>query len=251
MSLDAYALSADWDATIGGDSDRRTEAPDKGPPRTDGDRPQNGTFLFQGEIPGMGGFHFEFAVDLMVVAVDPEVLDLRIGLVDVDDLLAGKKGRQTLLPKEVTTFDFPFGLRGWGIAKADAVEVEGLAQLGKGLGVMSEEEAVIIDVDFQRQSVFDKGGRQEIQIGQEEFALIDFGAGEDTAAIIEHVDHWKEMRGVDEPLVRRGVQLPEFTDVAALPTFDRSVGAAVRLGVVEVVSNSPVTDLSPVEAVVA
>ena len=130
VSLDAYALSADWDATVGGDSDGRTEAPDKGPPGTDGYRPQNGTFLLQGEIPGVGGFHLEFAVDLMVVAVKPKVLDLRISLVDVGDSFAGKEGWQTLLPKEVTAFDFPFGLRGWGVTEADAVEAKGLAQLG-------------------------------------------------------------------------------------------------------------------------
>ena len=199
----------------------------------------------------MGGFHVEFAVDLMVVAVEPEVLDMRISLVDVGDLFASEEGGQTLLPKEVTAFDFPFGLRGWGIAKADAVEVEGLAQLGEGLGVMSEEDAMIIDIDFQRQPVFDKGGRQEIQIGQEQFALIDFGAGEDPAAIIEHVDHRKELGALDEPLVRGGVHLPEFTDLAALPTFDGSVGAVVRPGVGEVVGDGPVTDLSPVQAVAA
>lgn len=41
VSLDAYALSADWDATIGGDSDGRADAPDEGPPGTGGDRSQN------------------------------------------------------------------------------------------------------------------------------------------------------------------------------------------------------------------
>jgi hypothetical protein len=251
VSLDAYTLSADRDATIGGDSDRRADAPDEGPPGTGGDRSQSGAFLLQGEIPSMGGFHLEFAVDLMVVAMESEVLDMRISLVEVGDLFACEEGGQTLLPKEVTAFDFPFGLRGWGIAKADAVEVEGSAQLGEGLGVMSEEDAMIIDIDFQRQPVFVKGGGQEIQIGQEQFALIDFGAGEDTAAIIEHVDHRKELRAVDEPLVRRGVQLPKFTDLTALPTFDRSLGAVVRPGVGEVFSDGPVTDLSPVQAVAA
>ena len=217
VSLDAYALSADGDTAIGSDFDGRADAPNEGPPGTDGDRPQNGTFILEGEIPSMGGFHSEFAMDLVVVAVETEALDMGISLVDVGDLFAGKEGGQALLPKEVTSFDFTLGLRGWGIAEADAVEVKGLAQLCKSLGVMSEEDAVIIDIDFQRQPVFDKGGGKEIQIGDEQLALIDFGTGEDTAAIIEHVDHWKETRAVDEPLVRRGVQLPEFTNGLPLP----------------------------------
>lgn len=193
----------------------------------------------------------EFAVDLMVVAVETEILDMRISLVDIGDLLTGKEGGQALLPKEVTAFDFPFGLWGWGIAEADAIEVESLAQLSKSLGMLSKEDAVIIDIDFQRQPVFDKGSWQEIQIGQEQFTLIDFGAGEDPAAIVEHVEHRKELGAVDEPLVRSRVELPEFTDLAALPTFDGSVGAAVRSGVGKVVGDSPVTDLSAVQAVAA
>lgn len=39
VSLDACGLSADWDATIGGDSDGGAEAPDERPPGTEGDRP--------------------------------------------------------------------------------------------------------------------------------------------------------------------------------------------------------------------
>ena len=251
VSLDAYALRADGDAPVGADFDGGAKAPDERPPGTSGDRSQHGAFLLAGEMPGSGGFHFEFAMDLVVVAVETQVLDLGIGLVEVGDLLTGKEGGQALLPKEVTAFDFAFGLRGWGIAEADAIEVESLTQLGQRMGLLSEEDAVIININFQRQPVIDKGGRQEIQISQEPFALIDFGAGKDTAAIIEHVDHGKELRGVGEPLARRGIQLPEFTDLAALPTFDRSVWTAVRLGVGEVVGEGPAADLSPVQTIVA
>ena len=60
-----------------------------------------------------------------------------------------------------------------------------------------------IDIDFQGQAALDESGRQEIQIGQEEFAFIDFGASENAAAVIEHIDHRKELGAIGEPGVGR------------------------------------------------
>jgi len=151
----------------------------------------------------------------------------------------------------VTAFDFALGLRGRGVKERDAVEMQGSAQLGQRLGVMVEEEAVEIDIDFQRQAILDEGGGQEIQIGQEQFPLIDFGAGENTAAVIEHVDHGKQAGVVGKPRVGRGIQLPEFTDAAALPTFDRGPYPVVGLGVGEVVFNGPAANLSSIDLEVA
>ena len=73
-----------------------------------------------------------------------------IGLIDVSDLFTGEVSGQSLLPEEVTAFDFSLGLWGWGVTEADAIEVQGLAELGQGLRVLGEEEAVKIDIDFQR-----------------------------------------------------------------------------------------------------
>ena len=89
------------------------------------------------------------------------------------------------------------------------------------------------------------------QVGQKQFLLIDFGAGEDAAAVIQHVEHGKEDGRVGKPGVGRGVQLPEFTDPAALPTFDRRGGAVIGLGMGEVVFQGPSANLSPVDFVAA
>ena len=64
------------------------------------------------------------------------------------------------MPEEVRTLDFAFGLRGRSVAKGDAVEVKGATQLGESLGDMGEEEGMEIDVNLQRQAVFDEGGRE-------------------------------------------------------------------------------------------
>ena len=57
-----------------------------------------------------------------------------VGLVNVGDLFTGEVSGQAFLPEEVTAFDFAFGLRGWGVTKADAVEVQSLTQLGQSVG---------------------------------------------------------------------------------------------------------------------
>jgi hypothetical protein len=81
--------------------------------------------------------------------MEPQCLDMRVGLVEVGDVFAGEVGGQALLPEEVRALDFAFGLRGWSIAEGNAIEVKGSAQLGEGVWDMGEEEAVEVYVDFQ------------------------------------------------------------------------------------------------------
>ena len=88
------------------------------------------------------------------------MVDVGIGLVEVGDLFTGKVSGETILPEEVRSLNFAFGLRGRSVAKGDAVEVKGATQLGESLRGMGEEEGMEIDVDLQRQTVFDEGGRE-------------------------------------------------------------------------------------------
>lgn len=218
----AQELGADGHAAVHADPEVGAQAPDKGPPRAVGHGLQSGAFFFERKVPGLLGFHFEFAVDFMLVTMEAQGLDMRIGLVEVGDIFAGEVSGQSFLPEEVGAFDFAFGLRGGGIAEGDAVEEKSPAQLGKRVWGMGEEEAVEIDIDFQGHSKFEEGGGQKIKVSQEVFGLVDFGAGEDAAAIIEHIDHGKGSGAAREPVMGRGVQLPEFADAAALPAPDGS-----------------------------
>ena len=156
MGLQAETLRADGDAAIGADFKGSAEAPDKRPPRAARDRAQDGAFLFLGQVPGLLRFHLEFTMDFMLVAVQAQMLDMRVGLVDVREVLTGKEGRQALLPEGVFAFDLALGLRCGGVTKAHAIEVQGPAQLSEGLRIMGEEETMVIDIEFQRQSVFDE-----------------------------------------------------------------------------------------------
>ena len=99
-------------------------------------------------------------MSFVLVAMETQLVDMGIGLVEVGDLFTGKVSGETILPEEVRALDFAFGLRGRSVAKGDTVEVKGAAQLGESLWGMGEEEAMEIDIDFQGHSQFDEGGGQ-------------------------------------------------------------------------------------------
>jgi hypothetical protein len=90
--------------------------------------------------------------------------------------------------------DFSFGLGRWGIKEADVVELERRAKLGECLGILGEENGVIINVDLQRASVGQESDREEIEVGQEEFTAIDFGGDEESAAVVDHIEHGEIQR---------------------------------------------------------
>jgi len=106
---------------------------------------------------------------------------------------------------------------------------------------------VIIDVDLQGPAVGQEGGGEEIQVGEQEFPVIDFGADDDAAAIVEHVKHGKVQRAAGEPPMGRSVQLPEFADLGALPSAHGSLRALERGGMRATILDGPVTDLGAVE----
>ena len=249
--LDAEALGADRDAPIVGDFDDGAFTPDEGPPRTAWNGPQHGTLFFFGRVPGLLGFHLEFAMEFVLVAMAAQVGEVEIGLREIGDVFAGEKGGETVLPELVFAFDFAFGLRRGGVAEGDAVEVEGLAELGEGVGDMSEEEGVEVHIEFQGQAAFEKGGREEVVIGQEVFMLVEFGAGEEAAAIVEHVQHGEEAFAAREPAMGRGVELPEFADLGALPAADGGGGLALEVGRGELIFEGPTADLGAIHFEIA
>ena len=76
-----------------------------------------------------------------------------------------------------------------------------------------------IDVEAQREAVFEEGAREEVKIGGEVFGGVDACADAAAAAVVEHVEE-REQRAVRPPAVRGGVELPERADLAALPAAD-------------------------------
>lgn len=183
------ALGSDGNAAVGADLEDGAHAPNIRPPRAFGRGAQHGALFLFGQLPGALRGLLQFAVDFLSVMMQPQSLDVGVGLLEVRDRFAGKIGREAFLPELVFALDFAFGLRGWGIKEANVVELEGPAQLGEGVGGDGEKDGVIIDVELEGPAMGQEGGGQEIEVRQDEFPLVEFGAGEEAAAIIEQVEH--------------------------------------------------------------
>ncbi len=245
--FDAQTLGADGHASVAADFDWGAHTPDIRPPGTAGCRAQNGSLFFFGVVPGAERGLAQFAMDFVGVVMVAQRVDVAIGFGQFGNFFTGEIRRQAALPELVFAFDFALGLRSGGVAQADVVELQGRAQLREGIGIVREEKAVVIDVELQRTTVGQKGGGQEIKIGEQEFAFVKFGAGEQTAAIIEHIEHGEEDFGMSKPAVGRGVELPEFADLGALPAADRSENALGREAMGQIIFDGPMTNLGTVE----
>ncbi len=165
-SLDPEALGADGDAAVGADFDGGKLAPNVRPARTVGGWAQDRAAFFEGEVPSLLGFHVQLAMDLLFVAVEAQEMDVGIGVVQLADAFTGEVGGQAGLPELMFAFDLALGLGGGGVPQRDPVETQGPAQLGEALGNGGEEEAVVVDVEFQRQALGAEGQRQEVEIGR-------------------------------------------------------------------------------------
>lgn len=103
------------------------------------------------------------------VAMGPQGVDLRVGHFDFGGFFAGQAGGPPPLPELVFAFDFAFGLGRGGVAQADVIELERPAPLGPGVRILREEDTVVIDVDWERTSVGQESGGQEVELREEEF----------------------------------------------------------------------------------
>lgn len=246
-TLHAEALGADGNAPIGAHLEGRADAPNIRPPRARRGWAQDGPFFFLGQIPGLLWGQTQFAMGFVNVAMEAQRVDVGIGGFDLGNVFAGEIGGKAPLPKLMLALDFPFGLRRWSIKEAAVVELERPAELGQRVGMLREKHGVIIDVDLQRPSVAQERGGEEIEVGQEEFAAIEFGTDEHAAAIVEHIEHGKVQRALGKPAMGRSVQLPEFANLGTLPPPHRGVRALGRSVMRMIILDGPAADLGAVE----
>jgi hypothetical protein len=245
--FESDALGSDGNTAVGSGFEQGSDAPNIWPPGAARGRPQNGAFLFPGQIPGSLCGEFKFAVGFPGVAMEAQGLDVPVGFGQVSDALAGEIGRQPLLPELVFAFDFAFGLRGWSVKETNVIKPQGRAQLGQSVRGLGEENGVVIDIELQGPAVGQESSGQEIQVGQKEFSIIEFGPHKKAAAIIEHIEHGKVEGAEREPMMGRGVQLPEFADLRALPAAHRSQRLARGHAMSMAVLQRPVAHLSAIE----
>jgi len=78
---------------------------------------------------------------------------------------------------------------------------------------LRKKQAVAIDVKFEGQAVFEEGGREEVKVGEQLFAVIDGGPGADARAVIKQIQERIIFEVARETAMGRGVELPERADV--------------------------------------
>jgi len=183
----AQALVADGDLAIVTDADAGLQTPDERPPRTVGNGPDDGAFFCEGLVVGLAGRLAQFAVDFVLVGVRDELVEEEVGADQFDDLVGDQEWDEPFLPVIVAAFDFPFGLGCWGIEQFDPVEVEGLTELGEGVGVVGIEEGVVVHVESKGQAVGLEDAREEVEVGQQGFAGIKTCASVQACGVIQNI----------------------------------------------------------------
>lgn len=244
--INGVALRADGDFAVVADADAGLVAPDVGPPRAVGGGADYGALFGEGLWVGLAWGLAEFTVDFMLVGVGDELVEPLVGADQFHDLVGGQEGDEAFLPVIVAALDFAFGLRGGGVAELDAVEVQGRAAPGEGVGVVGVKEGVEVHVEGQGEAVGLEDAGEEVEVGQEGFAGVEAGARVEAGGVIQDVQQDLFVGTSGQPGVGAGIVLPEGTVITGLPAFD-GLGAGFVAGVGgELVREGPAADAGAV-----
>jgi hypothetical protein len=240
------ALGGDGDFAVVADADAGLLAPDVRPLGALGSGANDGALVGEGLLVGGVRRQTEFAVDFVLVGVGGERVEKRVGRGEFNDAFCGEQGDEAFLPVVVAAFDFAFGLGRRGVAELNAVEVEGLAESGEGIGVVGVEEGVVVHVEEEREAVGLEDTGEEVEVSEEGFSRIETCAGVEAGGVIEDFQKDLLVGAAVEKGVGGGVVLPECAVVAGLPAFD-GFGWSFVAGVgVEFVFDGPPADAGAV-----
>lgn len=243
---DGVPLVANGDLAVVADADAGLLAPDVGLPETLGDGADDGAVFGEGLLVGGLGCLAQFAVDFILVAVRDEWVEPKVGPEDLDDPVGGQEGDEAFLPVVVAAFDFAFGLGRGGIEQRDAVEVEGRAEWGEGVGGVGVAEGVEVHIQGQGQAVGLEDTGTEVEMSAEGFAGVKPRPGVEARGVIQDVQQHLLVGVAGQPGVGRGVVWPEGAVVAGLPAFD-GLGWGFVAGVgSELMREGPAADAGPV-----
>jgi hypothetical protein len=184
----------------------------------------------------------QFTVDLVVVGVREELIEQVVGAGEFDDEVGRQERDQSFLPVIVAALDLAFGLGRGGVAEFDAVEVEGLSELGESLGIVGVEEGVVVHIEGQGQAVSLKDAGEEVEVGQQGFCGVEACAGVQAGGIIEDVEEDLFVGATGQPGVGCGVVLPECAVITGLPAFDGFGGGFVAGVGSQMVFDGPTAD---------
>ena len=216
----SLALESNGNFAVIADAYAGALAPDVGPPRAGGSGPQHGAFFGEGLLPcGVRG-DGQLAVDFVLIGVGEELVEQVVGPVQFENAVGHQQRGQSFLPVVVAALDLAFGLGRGGVAQGHAVEVQRGTELGEGIRVVGEEEGMVVHIEGQRQAVGEEDAGEEVEVGQEGFAVVEASPEVVAGGVVEEIEQDLLVRTVRQPRVRAGVVLPEGAQIAGLPAFD-------------------------------
>jgi len=80
---------------------------------------------------------------------------------------------------------------------------------------------MVIDIQSQRQAAGDKGAGKEVQMREEEFALVYPGQWQQSTVVIDDLKQGQLLVALRKPTMGRGIILPELADLLDLPAANR------------------------------
>ena len=169
-----------------------------------------------------------------------------VGPDQFNDVVGGQERHETFLPVVVAAFDFAFGLRGWGVAEFDPVEVKRRTELSEGVGGVGVEEGLEVHIQCQRQAVSLKSTGKEVEVSEQGFGGVEACAGVEASGIVEDFQEDLLVGTAGQPGLRGGVVLPERTVIAGLPAFDGFAHGFVTGVGVELVGDGPTANTGAV-----
>ena len=245
-SVYGVALGADGDFAVIADADAGLLAPDIGPPGALGWGTEDGAFVGEGLLVGGVRGLAEFTVDFVLVGVGGERVEKLVGSGEFNDAFCGEQGDEAFLPVVVAAFDFAFGLGRWGVEELNAVKVEGLAELGEGVGIVGVKEGVVVHIKGQGEAEGLEDTGEEVEVSEQRFCGIEARPRVEARGVVE--DFQEDLFGgaAQEEGVWGGVVLPEGAVIAGLPAFDGFGGSFVARVGVEFVFDGPTANAGAV-----
>lgn len=179
-----------------------------------------GAFFGEGFVPSGVGSQAGGAADVVLVVPVQLVLEELIGGLEVGDAFVGQERDEPFLKGVEAAFNFAFGGGVGRDAVGDPQGGEGALELGMGVeaiggGAMAEERQAVGVEGHGRAVLFD-GSAQVAEVTPGGVAG-DEGAGDDFAGVIVGGEDERGINVGRPPGMGRGIVLPEFADVGALP----------------------------------
>ena len=183
-----------------------------------------GAFILEGFVPGVVGGQAGGAADVVLIMPVNVGLKELVGRREVGDALVGQESDPTFLKGVEAAFDFAFGLGIGRHAVRDAQRGEGTLKLrvsiqAVGGGAMAEERKAVGIKRGGRAVGFD--GRAQMGEVAPGRVAGDKGGGDDFTGVIVGGEDERGIGLGGPPGMGRGVVLPEFADVGALPAAAR------------------------------